>query len=449
MSSLVNFPAKYRTLLKLIRRAACERPHYLQEMRHLLSRPLVLSPLVECDDVLESGAVIQRLEPLTVDNYLSAPPSRIHRINKNLLHHVCVIDLRQNLDQPADHNQPNVLQQQVKHFRELSWLQSRLEEILSEKTTAHLRDSFFVNAPGAASEDSFVRNTDIDADDSGSDIATTESATVSPLKNAVGADSSALASAGAQGIQSELWVDEHLCQPFPLSVQYLEDIKALDLQKIRGGNVSSQGLASMLQDVAQTSVFTRNEDVKLTVTIEPFDEDYSAHVHAGYGYFKHAHQLFMAVFNIEALRRDYVVHVCNTYLTQLDVVSNTLFETVGHVDATDVVYAAQRNVLCGLVADFREGPVAADEDDDDGKPPAHDEEAGEDTECPLSHEVALSNPRTFRLLIPNPSKSDNAMLMKGLVYYKVGKANNVDAKPIKVIAFGGLSLDPFKNKKEV
>lgn len=513
----------YRTLLKQLAEACVRCPHYVQDVRFLLSRPLMLhgtsaSPTSSPRTRLtKSSASLSPSDPFSVDtgdgvhnetsaapselsspstppsphstsvepgctlatDYLSRSPAQCYRIDRDVLFEVCKEDLRGCIDQsvqqaassqaaaarPGAVRSPSAtpalspVALQVLHYRDLLWLQKRLARILSDATTRRLGQVLDI-ATGPTAKD-FIPDEFFTPSGSGTrgstDSAGSQADPASPgpqgkeSSGAIGTDASVVVdkktgattvsnphlpvpsgasderaaneviSAGAIGFQHEVFVVRQKGE-FPMAARFLSDFHVLDADQLQAKSRSHADLVELVRHKVPTTTVCRNEDVKLTVQVAPFDLRYTNRDYAGVGYFATAHRQFNVKFTFTPQDTQARVQIVNSYFARLDVAGQELVEEVGYLHSYDVMRMLQER---DNGAAFHKTPPAS--------PPKTSAPDAASTPDPTGEG------REFELYFFN--YSDSPSVLKGVFYYKTGTGDDVRHEPIKMIPFGLVLLN--------
>lgn len=417
----------YHALLKDLRRASRTRPHYLNDLRFLLSRPLVMPIAASRSRVAPSADHSTEAVRITVENYLSRPPSLCWAIDSEDIFSVCKNDLRRAMESTtavgegsgteAGGRPFHPVAQQLRRLQDLKWIQQRVHRILSTKTASLLQEALDVSGAPVRSDD--VIPPDFFGDE----------------KNAEGGGGAIQAeggviSAGAIGCQREMFI-YRTKEDFPLVSVFLEGFNAVDSKKLRQKVNHHSELVDLVKGTMSTESVTRNEHLKITARVSPFDPDYTDRSQAGQGYFANAHRQFMLSFTIEPLEKSMHVLVVNSHFAQLNLAARELAEDVGYLHPEDVVAMLRES-------DRYHDGVRRCVDTDEAMPTSPPGEHGTPVKQPDSPEAV--NVRQFDLVMV--TATDGPTCLKGLLYYKIGTGESQAHEPIRVIPFGQLLLMP-------
>ena len=353
----------YHTVLKQLSQACKTRPHFVEDVRFILSLPLSAhhdkhtvvhgttsaagTTLTSTAAPLEIPGIGNACEHTTVENYLLRPPSMCYPIDGEALFALCYADLQGALRQPprADAN-VNPVTQQILDYRNLLWLRDRLTRVLSDKTTMQLSlslsigdgpdaddfipDEFFAPQSGSATERvvTGLHGGFIDVasgtlvDDAGADKPTQQSTSASasppspsssqkevPARPAVLAsgavaedDPEVVYSAGAVGLQKEMFVLRHR-EPFPMAAHFLAGFPTIPAAELAQCAHERSALMQLTKKIP-TTVTCEDGHIRLSVVVEPFDPRYRTREHAGFGYFAKTHRNFSLQFSMQLLAPD-------------------------------------------------------------------------------------------------------------------------------------------------
>lgn len=503
----MNTVSLYRRVLKQLSKATLERPHYVQDIRFLLSLPLM--PLSSGDDLtndeagtiapssgVSSGTPIDQppSASLVSMEYLRRPPSQCTQLNSKALFSLCCEDLRAAMKRPlcplpastslSSRASMSEIALQVLRYRDLLWLQRRLERVLSAETRSALAVSLGV-VEGPTSDGDFIPDRVLEtmlcaAEVVPLDSTTAASATASPAglsaanalqggknNNAAKSSSSDAAempsgaanewnpnlafSAGAIGQQREMFVLRHR-EEFHMLSSFLFGFPNICREELEACRNNQAAIVTLAQKRIPSSLSCHNEDIRLSVSVSPFDAAYTTKEHAGAGYFATAHRQFYVSFSLEPLsahvssKEDVVqggndrirIQVVNSYFARVDLSSLQLIEEVGYVDSSDVLWMLNDHLRSGRRVPLSESEVAAALDEPipgsswpSSMPPVEGHVNG--------RERGLRSHRQFQLLFTNPS--DAATVLKGILHYKIALQGELHDAPIRVIPFGFLLLN--------
>ncbi|ESS71184.1 hypothetical protein TCDM_00233 [Trypanosoma cruzi Dm28c] len=409
----------YRSLLRRIH-AAQRLPHHLQDIRFILSYPLVEAAsrkVTSSGEVCGSGLLRQhRVDPSHV---VRACCDDLHRALLSFSH-VC--------DTPStSHPLPPVAQRLI-HMRELVWLKARLEKVLSESTQTILKEAEMVASELNETDfldDAFFVEKDLTKDGEAEKEWRSHNNTEEDMC------ATGVASAGELGLRREMFVLRHIA-PFPLAAYYLSSFN-MDSRAIAAAAGNSEWLLDFVQQHVPRRVVCQNADLTLTVSVRLFDEAMEGKRVEKGSPFSQAHRSFMLRFELQPRDPTTRIDVVNSYFLRLDVASSELIEDVGYVHAAHVWKLAQypyrgNGTHCDSV----------DNNDDDGR---SDGVASGDHHRHCHEGVDDDVASQFELSFINPS--DNPMVMKGQLYYILRAENDNSPAcelPVRVISFGQLLL---------
>ncbi|KPA86257.1 putative mitochondrial hypothetical protein [Leptomonas pyrrhocoris] len=437
----------------------------------------------------------------TLENYLRRPASMCYPIDTQTLFALCYADLHSAVFQPPQADgSVNPVAQQILRYRNLLWLRDRLARVLSDKTTTQLATSLSI-ADGPDTDD-FIPDEAFDGhsrDLTGSASVTTaphdrpvavasgavsdEAHTdghVKPEKGAFSAspppsassrtgaaqpatvapatitenDPDVVYSAGSIGLQGEMFVLRHR-EAFPMAAHFLSGFPTVPAAELAGCAHQQAALVRLVRDKYPTTVTCEDGQVSLSVAVEPFDPQYRTREHAGMGYFATAHRQFRVRFHLQPLVRDNAgaaekteVLVVNSYFVRLDMEVMQVVEEVGYLHSRDVLRMLRErdygdhfsdNIGTAVADALGEG---GEKDTSKGSRGAagktkHSKRISEDTSA--STASSPDNARVFSLYFVN--RTDAPMVLKGILYYKIGKRNKLATAPIRCIPFGFVLLE--------
>ncbi|KAK7195701.1 hypothetical protein NESM_000500400 [Novymonas esmeraldas] len=495
----------YRRVLKQLGTACRTHPHFVQDIRFLLSLPLHNSA-----DTSQTAEGHTRAATSASANgpqvsadraeYLRRPSSACYAIDSDALLAACCADMHTAVREVVPLGAGmNPVASQILRYRNLLWLQERLSRVLSGKTqdllTAALSiskgptdddfipDSFFHKssagdtgaAASPATEAVPPRNRD-GAGDTSEDGAegsvgscktdgTADATTRAGAAGAAGAipavgveenDPAVVYSAGAVGQQHEMFVLRHR-EPFPMATQFLSGFSVVAASKLAACACQQAALTKLVRQEFPTAVTCEDARVRLSVSLGPYDAEYTSKEHAGVGYFADAHRQFRVRFSLVPLAPNGAgaerteVLVVNSYFVRLDMELMQLVEEVGYLHSSDVLRMLRERDYGDHLSDFVGGGVA--DILSDGVLAAHGDGAGGVDALPppsSSADAAESPPRcdtpvpadgrrVFSLYFVN--HTDSPMVLKGMLYYKIAPRCQLAQASIHCIPFGSLRME--------
>ncbi|KAG8344676.1 hypothetical protein ERJ75_000776500 [Trypanosoma vivax] len=394
----MNFAPVYRALLKGIH-AAREFPHHLQDIRFILSYPLV-HPVLHAT---QGSGEAQRLmnEPC---------------VDSALIVRICCRDLRRAIQSTGRNNSGphsgSLVAQQFIRMRELAWLKARLENITSEATTTLLKECHTVGSK--LSDKDFLDDELFERTEPGC-------APTSSGSNSQENSSAAVASAGAIGPRREMFVLRNTSS-FPLIKEFLGSFSVSPRGAAEAAETSNEHLQSFVKQNIPRTVTSQNEDITLTVTVRPFDPNAAYKSGSDDCPFAQAHRYLMLNFLLEPYNDRACVDVVNSYFVRLDVASSELVEDVGYVHASHVLNLSQRE--------------EASESGDGGKA-----RKSEGTKKRIIWHRSSPGSSQFELSFIN--LSDTPAVMKGQLHYIIrteNKKQGTSESTVRTISFGHILL---------
>ncbi|EKF31656.1 hypothetical protein MOQ_004501 [Trypanosoma cruzi marinkellei] len=412
----------YRSLLRRIHAAKCH-PHHLQDIRFILSYPLVETAsrtVTSSDEVCGSGLLQQQQQQ-------RADSSHVVRACCDDLHRALLSDSHV-CDTPSTSRSLSPVAQRFIHMRELAWLKTRLEKVLSASTQTILKEAEMV-----ASE---LNETDFLDDAFFAEKDPTKDGEAEkewrPHNNAEeDICATGVASAGELGLRREMFVLRHIA-PFPLAAYYLSSFN-MDSRAIVAAAGNNERLLDFVQQHVPRRVVCQNADLTLTVSVRLFDEAMEGKRVEKGSPFSQARRSFMLSFELQPHDPTTRIDVVNSYFLRLDVASSELLEDVGYIHAAHIWKLAQyphrgNGTCCDSI----------DDNDDDGR---SNGDATDDHHRHCHEGVVDDVTSQFELSFINPS--DNPMVMKGQLYYILRAENDNSPAcelPVRVISFGQLLL---------
>ncbi|KAG5492688.1 hypothetical protein JKF63_01267 [Porcisia hertigi] len=519
----------YRRVVKQLYTACHTRPHFVQDIRFLLSFPLYTTGneggqgLPQATSALEKGNTLaadgaapadastsprsSSCELATrdlVEVHLQRPSSECYPVDPSALFSMCYRDLHNAVcESDSVEGAMNPVATQIMRYRNLLWLQERLARVLSSKTRQLLAtslsisqgptegdfipDEFFdkkkAHSRGNSSSSSgpLAPERAGDADIAGDGcVAEPPSTTGTSPQSAADKmthntmatfaattphgglteaveenDPDIVYSAGAIGQQQEVFVLRHR-EAFPMAAQFLSGFPTITASELASCAYQRASLTQLVQQKLPTSTTCQNEDVSLSVSLEPYDVEYTSKEHAGIGYFSAAHRQFRVRFALEphapqgtgAERTE--VLVVNSYFVRLDMELMQLVEEVGYLHSGDVLRMLRERDYGDHFSEFIGSEVAEVLGEEvfvapnEGKSvTAADSPDTSRSSLPSLSTHAPATPaegsRVFTLYFAN--YSDAPMVLKGLLYYKLGQRHQLSQAPIRCIPLGFLLME--------
>ncbi|KPI90243.1 hypothetical protein ABL78_0625 [Leptomonas seymouri] len=528
----MNVAPVYRAVLKDLSRACKTRPHFVQDVRFLLSLPLIsrnddhavvahavakppsASLTVANDMHVEFSVLPEEPENLhinprtTIQNYLQRPAASCYSIDTDALFALCYADLGSAVRQhPQPDSSVNPVAQQILRYRNLLWLKERLSRVLSDKTASHLATSLSItDGPGT---DDFIPDEFFDtgsrsqlsgapvtaavrddgtglksiaspheastveqakAEKASSTLSSSRSSsngtvgqgTVTSVTAAEGGHD-AISSAGAIGQQGEMFVLRH-SEAFPMAAHFLSGFATVPAAELASCAHLQAALLRLVREKFPKTVTCQDERVRLNVVVEPFDAQYITREHAGAGYFAAAHRQFRVQFSmqplvlgVEGAGEKTEVLVVNSYFVRLDMEVMQLVEEVGYLHSRDVLRMLRErdygdhfsdymsNAVTDTLGEGEEGTAGeassscSDCRGDNGSSAKTQRSEHISGNAATTAVSSCKNARVFSLYFVNPT--DAPMVLKGLLYYKIGKRSELASASIRCIAFGSLLLE--------
>ncbi|KEG11347.1 hypothetical protein DQ04_02721060 [Trypanosoma grayi] len=304
------------------------------------------------------------------------------------------------------------------HMRELAWLKTRLEDVMSNATDAILKEARMVASDLSECDfldDALFSRTATQHDEDAADGKIRHDACEE--NKCVGG----VASAGELGPRREMFILRHVA-PFPLAKEYLGAF-GMDRNAVSAAAVSHEQLVDFARCHVPRRITCQNSDLTITVTVRPFDPAVTGgRLAESGGPFAQAHRCFMLRFDLQPHDPAARIDVVNSYFLRLDLASSELLEDVGYVHAAHVWRLSQ--------------PPFRRRDSNKGSSSSGDNDNDNDN----GNGYTESLPR-FELSFVNPS--DSPMVMKGELYYILRTDNDKTPAcelPIRVVSFGHLLL---------
>lgn len=466
----------YRGVLKQLRTACRTHPHYVQDIRFLLSLPLHTSDN-EAHTVVPFPAVSlpaaqsdHTTSDASVPEYLQRSGADCYSIDRDALFAMSYADLHSAVHDTAasaSGSTINPVARQVLQYRNLLWLRERLARILSVKTQQLLSTSISISRGPREDDfipdDAFAAGSETEGGDAteaaGTGAATATATAPSPGVGVLAAggmtaetvdesDPEVVYSAGAIGLQQEMFVLRHR-EAFPMAAQFLAGFPTVTADELAGCAHQQAALTQLVRQKFPSTVTCQDAHVSLSVTAAPYDAEYTSKEHAGVGYFSAAHRQFRVQFSLEPLAPDGTgaerseVLVVNSYFVRLDMELMQLVEEVGYLHSSDVLRMLRERdygdhfstfIGSGVAEVLGEGVLDSGEDSTSKSATTR---AADATAPPTSADS--DDARVFSLYFTNPT--DAPMVLKGMLYYKLAKRRDLVQAPIRCIPFGFLLLE--------
>ncbi|GET92787.1 hypothetical protein, conserved [Leishmania tarentolae] len=523
----MNVAAVYRKVLKQLQKACDTRPHYVQDIRFLLSLPLhtagsepstpvpgatpstrTMMSAMAADKTPADASKLPNTWLYTttsgdlVAEHLQRPSCECYPIDTATLFAMSYTDLHNAMRESAPVVAGmNAVAINIVRYRNLLWLQERLGRVLSSKTEQLLATSLSISRGPA--ENDFIPDEYFESKSNKGGSATVSTTTASQwaaaavvtgserregtaamgekatqlslgkawkettesfaLTTAGGGmaelveenDTDTVYSAGAIGQQQEMFVLRHR-EPFPMAERFLAGFSTITATELATCAYQRAALTELVQQKLSTSLACEDANVSLSVSSEPYDLQYTSKEHAGMGYFASAHRQFRVRFSLEPLSPEGTgpeqneVLVVNSYFVRLDMELMQLVEEVGYLHSSDVlrmlrerdhgdhtselVGSGNAELLGeGIFAESNGGKGATGETSSDHRTGL---QALAASPAPA---IVAKGSRAFSLYFVN--HSDAPIVLKGLLYYKLGKRSHLAAAPIHCIPFGFLLME--------
>lgn len=375
----MNYPRAYRKTLKLLHKASFSRPHFLIDLRVLLS----------------CGAI---------PNVAPSVSSRTNDGEERLpVHHeqvfkFCKSDLRAAIERDISSfsgTRVNPLVSQILYTKELEWLARRLEKICCSDTSEKLKEVIRVSY--GPDENSFIPESYFQQ--------------VTPgFSGSSSCSENVVYSAGAIGYQRELLVHRSREKEFPLVHSFIGPA-LLGVSTFEERHTRSNCMSSLLQSLEYKlakSIETTCNNVKVKIQLLPFDQSYEEKSEAGIGHFRTAHRQFYAHICAEQLQGK-VIQVVNTHFFRLEMSSRDLLEDIGYLESSQIANMIQEDI-----------------------------EAKSPTYCDTKAEVkkkGYTNLSSFKVAFK--SLSDGAVVVKGILYIKQADSDKLlPHSTVEAVPFG-------------
>ncbi|KAG5492143.1 hypothetical protein GH5_01049 [Leishmania sp. Ghana 2012 LV757] len=512
----------YRRVLKQLHTACHTRPHYVQDIRFLLSFPLQFTGTCPSAAVPSTTSSSRRVNPVSsarkisanaskssisslskrtsldpVEGHLQRPSSECLSIDTTRLFERCYSDLNKAVRESGPvAGGMNPVAMQIVRYRNLLWLQQRLARVLSSKTKQLLAtslsisrgptdqdfipDDFFEqkksNSSGGATPSAAPTPQQAGAQVATSDARLAETApattastwasadiaskdvTASSLPGAAArglveaveeGDPDIVYSAGAIGQQQEVFVLRHR-EAFPMAAQFLAGFPTVTAAELATCAFQQAALTHLVRQKFPTKLTCQDASVSLSVSVEPYDVEYTNKEHAGMGYFAAAHRQFRVRFSLEPLSPEGTgaerseVLVVNSYFVRLDMELMQLVEEVGYLHSSDVLRMLRERDYGDHFSEFIGSGMAEVLGEEVFSAPNEQKEATaaaspDQSTGKQSSVTAAEGSRVFSLYFSN--HSDAPMVLKGLLYYKVGRRRHLAQASIQCIPFGFLLME--------
>ncbi|KAG5466851.1 hypothetical protein LSCM1_01028 [Leishmania martiniquensis] len=511
----------YRRVLKQLHTACHTRPHYVQDIRFLLSLPLYRTGDSTSTVVPGTTSTSRRVHPSPrvckpsvhatksstpsscktasrdpVEEHLQRPSSECLSIDTTTLFAMCFTDLHNALHESVPvATGMNSVAIQIMRYRNLLWLQQRLARVLSSKTKQLLATSLSISSgpteqdfipddffqkkssrsggatpsaalsaqkTGAAAASGDDRLAEAGSATTTMSQSTAEATSIDPTASSAPApagrgpvelveesDPDIVYSAGAIGQQQEVFALRHR-EAFPMAAQFLAGFPTVTAAELATCAFQQAALTQLVREKFPTRLTCHDASVSLSVSVEPYDVEYTNKEHAGIGYFAAAHRQFRVRFSLVPLSHEETgaeraeVLVVNSYFVRLDMELMQLVEEVGYLHSSDVLRMLRERdygdhfsefIGSGVAEVLGEGVFTAlSEGEGSTAAAATEKKTGEQPSATVAE-----GSRVFSLYFAN--YSDAPMVLKGILYYKLGKRRHLARAPIRCIPFGFLLME--------
>lgn len=386
----MNFAYTYRVLLRKLKKACTQKPHFVVDLRVLLSYDI---PSRNLSFPCEYPPHICGREALLIDT------NSLFELSKMNLRH----SIERSLSDLPGKRLP-LIASHILYKKELMWINQRLDGVLSDSTEKALR--MLQRIGEGPTEGDFIPDDFFDG----------HSTNVGVSKNEA-FDSNAIYSAGALGSQRELVVLSRREREFPLLHCFLGS-SVLDHTFVNERYTESGCISSLIQAVSsKLSSKWGAVGMHAAVRVEAmlFDEDYQNTSESGGGQFRKAHRQFYVSLRVKPLMSK-VLRIINVHFFRLEMQTKEMVEDVGYVDDAHVLRMIREHIKAKSAGDDKSMNTDPDDDND---------------EASTSHEFKVA----FKSL------SDGPTIVKGILYFKHADSQealercDVEAMPFGPVVF--------------
>eukprot|EP00796_Vickermania_ingenoplastis_P005313 gene5313-3815_t len=393
-----------QVLLKQLKKACESNPHFVQDIRVLLSFPLVDRS--------------SKFPPVYAPNH--RPGKECLLVDTDALFHSSREDLRRsierNLEQLAGNRLP-LIAAHILYNKELNWVIKRLQKVLDTPTNLALQE--LIKIGDQPSGNDFIPDSFFDSDTRKREGQVGSSSDLrSPAVQLEG--DSVLYSAGAIGHQRDLVVLSRREKEFPLLHSFvgrsaLGDV-CFDERYTEKKHLS--GLIGTIPQVLSNASETNLSHVSVRVEVLPFDSEYKDKSEAGVGIFGTAHRYFYVHLSLKPQEPTTVANIVNVHFFRLELQNKELVENVGYLDSTNILRMVRDKM----------------------------KDAGID-EASETQEKESQTSREFKVVFK--SECDGPVIVKGILYFKHGESEDViRERAIQAIPFGPKRVSSNNNRNQ-
>lgn len=398
----MNFVTSYRSILKLLKKGCESQPHFINDVRVILSLGMV-------------GRKDPVNFPPSYSSFHSPSGKDCVQVDTEALWKRCKTDLRDAVERDVAHfsgKRLPLIAAQILYKKELNWISQRLQKILSSATSEALRELRNISAgPNEADfiPDSFFSHP--------SQSPPVEGEIASSTINENGSSTNMLYSAGAIGPHRELIVYCRRERDFPLMHAFVGPV-AVGSEEFGERYTQAKCILRLIQSVQyslKSSLESENDHAKVKVEVLPFDDGYKNKSEAGVGQFSTAHRQFYVHISLTGLKEK-MVEIVNVHFFRLEMSSQDLIEDIGYIDFAQVcVNVRDRLLELGL-----ESPLIT--------------QKGSEKKL-AADDVPMGSQLTFKVAFK--SLTDGPTVVKGVLYYRCGESADVlKERSLEAIPFG-------------
>lgn len=393
----MNFATSYRLILKQLKKGCNSQPHFINDVRVLLSLGMI-------------GRKELTSFPPTYSSLHSSSAKECMQVDTEALWTRCKTDLRQAIERKIDHfsgKRLPLIASQIMYKKELNWLSERLQTIIHSSTSSTL--STLRKISEGASQTDFIP-------DSFFDTCTSTPAEVDvPCNHENVVGDSTLYSAGGIGHHREPVVYCHREKDFPLMHSFLGP-SVVGSEEFEERYTQAKCILRLIHSTQyslESTSCTEGENAKVQVEALPFDEEYKNKSEAGVGQFSTAHRQFYVHISLFGLNEK-MVQIVNVHFFRLEMNSKDLLEDIGYMDFSQICSNVREKLL----------EVGVDSSLNTLKEKANQTDG-----------VRVGTKLTFKVAFK--SLADGPTILKGILYYKCGESVEVlRERSLEAITFG-------------
>lgn len=370
----MTYSRSYRRLVKLLCHACDLRPHFVQDLRVILSYDLV--PLAYADHSVASSA------------------AATGEVNAELFRE-CKKDLRCAFERDVSHLEGKRLPLVATHIlyqKEIEWVAERLKNAVSSATQDYMKFITRISdgvQPGDYIPESFFESL--------SESRESNDESLLPAQND---KNDILYSAAFIGCYRDLVPLRRQEKEFPLVHCFVERPPSrLCFERYTKEKCLSTFIGGATSRIPH-SASNENSEVRVTVSTLPFDASYRNQSEAKMGLFAEAHRQFYVEISLEALGA-LPLSIVNVHFLKLEMKSKEFSEDIGYMNPSDVLETVRESI-----SSSRTGDVG---------------------QTDMSEKI-----KSFKVVFR--ASNDGPIAVKGILYYQLSSPSA--SLPVHAITFG-------------